>query len=99
MKSREEQTQKERQTQRRKRRTGFFHKAYQLEKLCGYEVLVMLCHPENRQYYIYKSSGRDSWPPPMEQIASHLYLLVRGVELSNVQLARGKPKTAVRDVS
>lgn len=66
------QTKKERKTQRRKRTQGLFHKAYQLGELCDLPVAVIIYNPEDGQYYTYRSTDQESWPPPMEKIVSEM---------------------------
>src|SRR5436190_23477795 len=61
---------KERNTQRRKRRRGLKKKAYEIGKLCGFDVALIIYNPEVEQYYMYLSTRRESWPPSREQIVS-----------------------------
>ncbi|KAI9767640.1 MAG: hypothetical protein M1840_005511 [Geoglossum simile] len=64
------QTKKERNTQRRKRKLGAAKKAHLLGMLCNLDVALIIYNPENGQYDMYRSTDRESWPPPMEQIVS-----------------------------
>jgi hypothetical protein len=69
-KTKEQQTPKERNTQRRKRKKGWFHKAYLLWKMCDFEVAGYVRNPESGQIYTF-SSGDGVWfPPSMEDIVS-----------------------------
>lgn len=56
--TRRAQTQKERNTQRRKRRKGLFHKAYQLGKLYGLDVAVFIHNPDDGQYHTFRSTDQ-----------------------------------------
>jgi hypothetical protein len=61
---------KERNTQRRKRRRGVEKKTYEIGKLCGFDVALIMYNPDEDQYYMYLSTRRESWPPSKEQIVS-----------------------------
>ncbi|KAI9784311.1 MAG: hypothetical protein M1839_002372 [Geoglossum umbratile] len=65
------QTTKERNTQRRKRKLGVAKKAHLLGTLCNLDVALIIYNPENGQYDTYRSTDRESWPPPIEQILAH----------------------------
>ncbi|KAI9772409.1 MAG: hypothetical protein M1840_000612 [Geoglossum simile] len=58
---------KKRNGQLRKRKKGLFSKAYQYG-LLGVDVAVIVYNPEDRRYYTYRSTDRESWPPPMKDI-------------------------------
>ena len=70
------QKKKDRATQRRKRTKGLLSKAYQLGKLCDLDVAEIIYNSEAGQYYTYRSTDRQSWPPSMEHIVSNSSLLV-----------------------
>jgi hypothetical protein len=65
-----DQTKKERNTQRRKRRWGVEHKAYEMGKLCGFEVALIMHNPENDEYYTFRTTDQISWN--MDQIVIEL---------------------------
>jgi hypothetical protein len=65
-----DQTKKERNTQRRKRRWGVEHKAYEMGKLCGFEVALIMHNPENGEYFTFRTTDQTSWN--MDQIVSEL---------------------------
>jgi hypothetical protein len=65
-----DQTRKERNTQRRKRRWGVEHKAYEMGKLCGLEVALLMHNPENGEYYTFRTTDQILWD--MGQIVSML---------------------------
>lgn len=64
-----EKTAKERNTQRRKRRTGLMKKAFFLSKLCELDVLLLIYDPESDSYNTFRSSER-AWPD-LATILSH----------------------------
>ncbi len=82
-----EQTKKERNTQRRKRRWGIEHKAYEMGKLCGFEVALIMYNPENGKYYTFRTTDQTSWN--MNQIVSEP-LEVMLYTLTHKQLAHPK---------
>jgi hypothetical protein len=82
-----DQTKKERNTQRRKRRWGVEHKAYEMGKLCGFEVALIMHNPENGEYYTFRTTDQTSWN--MDQIVSEL-LEVMFYTLTHEQLAHPK---------
>lgn len=61
---------KRRTAQKLKRRRGVFRKSYQLGKLCGLNVAVIVHDPDDGQYYVYRSTDKESWPPPLKEIVS-----------------------------
>lgn len=67
-----DKTIKERNTQRRKRRTGLEKKAFFLSKLCGLDVALIIYNPESDSYYTFRSSER-AWPdlPTIVSEAAH----------------------------
>jgi hypothetical protein len=65
-----DQTRKERNTQRRKRRWGVEHKAYEMGKLCGLEVALLMHNPENGEFYTFRTTDRIRWN--IDQIVSML---------------------------
>jgi hypothetical protein len=60
---------KRRNDQLRKRKKRLFSKAYQYG-LLGIDVAVIVYNPEDKRYYTYRSTDRESWPPPMKDIVS-----------------------------
>ncbi len=62
------QTKKERNTQRRKRRWGLEHKAYEMGELCGFELAQFMYNPEKDEYYAFMTTDQMSWN--VEQIVS-----------------------------
>ncbi|KAI9767710.1 MAG: hypothetical protein M1839_004371 [Geoglossum umbratile] len=81
------QTKKERNTQRRKRKLGAAKKAHLLGMLCNLDVALIIYNPENRQYDTYRSTDRESWPLPMEQIVSSHRTLQKVSLFDTCQLA------------
>ena len=77
------QTKKERNTQRRKRKLGAAKKVHLLGMLCNLDVALIIYNPENGQYDTYRSTDRESWPPPMEQIVSS-HRMLQKVSFFNV---------------
>ncbi|KAH8650327.1 hypothetical protein BGZ60DRAFT_520547, partial [Tricladium varicosporioides] len=55
------QTKKERNTQRRKRKTGLEHKAYQMGTLCGFELAQIMYNPEKDEYYVFMTTDQMQW--------------------------------------
>jgi hypothetical protein len=72
VKTKEEQTTKERNTQRRKRKNGWFHKAYLLGKICDFEVAAYVRNPDSGQIYTYRSKEGVWFPRSMEDIVSSM---------------------------
>jgi hypothetical protein len=70
VKTKEEQTRKERNTQRRKRKNGWFHKGHLLWEICDFEVAAYARNPETGQVYTYRSHDEVWFPPSMEEIVS-----------------------------
>lgn len=64
------QTKKERNTQRRKRRWGVEYKAYEMGKLCGFEVALIMRNPENDEFYTFRTTDQTSWN--MDEVVSEL---------------------------
>lgn len=62
------QTQKERNTQRRKRRWGLEHKAYEMGEFCGFELAQFMYNPEKDEYYAFMTTDKMTWN--VEQIVS-----------------------------
>ena len=54
---------KKNDTRFRKRRVGLFKKAYELGKLCGADICLIVYR--NKDYYVYKSKSDPLWPPPL----------------------------------
>ena len=70
VKAKEEQTRKERNTQRRKRKNGWLHKGHLLWEICDFEVAAYARNPETGQIYTYRSHDEVWFPPSMEDIVS-----------------------------
>ena len=62
------QTLKERNTQRRKRRWGLEHKAYEMGEFCGFELAQFMYNPEKDEYYAFMTTDQMTWN--VEQIVS-----------------------------
>ncbi|KAI9855645.1 MAG: hypothetical protein M1813_009691 [Trichoglossum hirsutum] len=66
------QTKKARKKQRKKRREGVERKAYLLGELGDFDVAVIVHNHDDGKYYTYRSTNRESWPPPMKEILTNL---------------------------
>jgi SRF-type transcription factor (DNA-binding and dimerisation domain) len=65
-----DQTKKERNTQRRKRKGGFENKAYEMWDLCGFQMLTVMENPETGEFYTFRTMKKLSWN--IDQIVSEL---------------------------
>ena len=77
------------------------HKAYEMGKLCGFEVALIMHNPENGEYYTFRTTDQTSWN--MDQIVSEL-LEVVFYTLTYEQLAHPKsqnmlPKDIEKSIS
>jgi hypothetical protein len=68
LKTKSENTVKERNRQRKKRKEGLFHKGYEMGEFCDYWVAVILYDPVRGEYDMFKSTDSPTWPPSFEQI-------------------------------
>jgi hypothetical protein len=68
IKRKSHQTPKERNTQRRKRRWGLEHKAYEMGEFCGFELAQFIYNPEKDEHYVFMTTDQMSWN--VEQIVS-----------------------------
>jgi hypothetical protein len=87
VKRKEEQTKKERNTQRRKRKNGWLHKGHLLWEICDFEVAAYARNPETGQIYTYRSQDGVWFPPSMEEIVSTMLGLAVGVLTQSQKLA------------
>jgi hypothetical protein len=68
------QTKKERNTQRRKRKTGLENKAYQMGRLCGFELALFMYNPEKDEHYVFMTT--DQMQLNVDEIVSGPFLIV-----------------------
>lgn len=70
VKPKEEQTTKERNTQRRKRKRGWLQKSYLLWKICDFELAACLRNPDSGQVTFFQSADGVSLPRSIEDLVS-----------------------------
>ncbi|KAF8856246.1 hypothetical protein BDZ45DRAFT_559559, partial [Acephala macrosclerotiorum] len=58
----------ERNAQRKKRRKSLEFKSWEMGELCDFDMALTMYNREAKEYYVYISTDRESWPPTMEQI-------------------------------
>ncbi|EHY57089.1 hypothetical protein HRR83_002588 [Exophiala dermatitidis] len=100
-KQKEEQTRKERITQRRKRKRGWVNKTFQLWELCGFEITACLKNPESGQVTFLQTPGGGSLPRNIEDLKSTdpqaEILLAKDVEhVGGKGNTRAKPRPGAR---
>lgn len=83
---------KRRTAQKLKRRRGVFCKSHQLGKLCGLNVAVIVHDPEEGQYYVYRSTDQESWPPSLKEIVSLSCLSTSMIKILSLQQRLATPR-------
>ncbi|KAF8862751.1 hypothetical protein BDZ45DRAFT_769052 [Acephala macrosclerotiorum] len=94
------QTKKERNTQRRKRRWGLEHKAYEMGELCGFELAQFMYNPEKDEYYAFMTTDQMSWN--VEQILARPNTQIkfsRDIEKSLSEREKRKIRQAKREAT
>ncbi len=70
VKQKEEQTRKERTTQRRKRKRGWLNKTFELWHLCGFEFTACLRNPDSGQVTFFQTPDGGSLPRSVQELVS-----------------------------